>query len=268
MKQLVLLTALFASMSIFAQSKKVVIAENDSLKKQILALKEEFTGLETKIKGIETNTSNLVANDEKAEYLYSYGVLVGNQIAENNLGEIDYSIFNGGFYAGYNGTQQGSLNNYSQVIREYERKILSEEGRVYLEQNAKKEGVVSLPSGLQYKVITEGTGTSPVATDQVKVHYTGTTIDGKVFDSSVERGTPATFPLNRVIRGWTEGVAIMKPGAKYMFYIPYNLAYGERGSAPNIPPYATLIFEVELLEVVDTSDSHEGHDHSDPNHKH
>lgn len=128
-------------------------------------------------------------------------------------------------------------------------KAAREKGEQYLAENAKKEDVITTPSGLQYKVITEGTGRSPKATDSVKCHYEGFLIDGTVFDSSVQRGQPATFPLGGVIAGWTEGLQLMKEGGKTRFFIPYNLAYGEAGAAGAIPPYAALIFDVELLEV-------------------
>jgi FKBP-type peptidyl-prolyl cis-trans isomerase len=125
-----------------------------------------------------------------------------------------------------------------------------EKGEAFLKDNAKKEGVKTTASGLQYKVLKEGTGKAPKATDNVKVHYKGTLLDGTEFDSSYKRGEPATFPLNRVIPGWTEGVQLMKEGAKYQFTIPSKLAYGERGTPGGpIPPNATLIFEVELIAV-------------------
>ena len=123
------------------------------------------------------------------------------------------------------------------------------EGEKYLSENAKKEGVVTLPSGLQYQVLKEGNGKSPKATDKVVCHYEGMLIDGTMFDSSVQRGEPATFPLNGVIAGWTEGLQLMKEGAKYRFFIPYQLGYGERGAGASIPPFATLVFDVELIEV-------------------
>ncbi|MFC3094078.1 FKBP-type peptidyl-prolyl cis-trans isomerase [Alteromonas sediminis] len=122
-------------------------------------------------------------------------------------------------------------------------------GEAFLAENANKEGVVTTESGLQYEVLQAGEGVSPEATDTVKVHYHGTLIDGTVFDSSVDRGEPAEFPLNRVISGWTEGVQLMQEGAKYRFYIPANLAYGQRATGA-ITPNSTLIFDVELLEVV------------------
>lgn len=122
-------------------------------------------------------------------------------------------------------------------------------GQAFLAENAKKEGVVTLPSGLQYQVLKAGTGAQPTAADKVRTHYHGTLIDGKVFDSSVERGEPITFPLNGVIQGWQEGIPLMKEGAKYRLFIPQELAYGMASPSPSIPAGATLIFEVELLEV-------------------
>ena len=110
--------------------------------------------------------------------------------------------------------------------------------------------MVTLPSGLQYKVLREGNGKKPKATDQVKCHYEGMLVDGTMFDSSVQRGEPATFPLNGVIAGWTEGLQLMQEGAKYRFFIPYQLGYGERGAGSSIPPFTTLVFDVELIEVV------------------
>lgn len=126
------------------------------------------------------------------------------------------------------------------------------EGRKYLEMNKKRSGVVTLPSGLQYEVLKKGTGTvSPVATSRVEVHYHGTLLDGSVFDSSVQRGQTATFGLNQVIKGWTEGVQYMKEGDKFKFFIPSDLAYGDRGApGGKIKPGSTLIFEVELVKIV------------------
>ena len=120
----------------------------------------------------------------------------------------------------------------------------------FLEENAKKEGVKVTNSGLQYIVLEEGNGENPKATDTVKVHYEGTLINGQIFDSSIKRGEPVEFPLNHVIPGWTEGLQLMKVGAKYRFFIPSELAYGEHGAGEMIPPNSALIFEVELLDIV------------------
>ena len=128
-------------------------------------------------------------------------------------------------------------------------KAARQAGEEYLAANAKKEGVVTLPSGLQYMVLNEGTGKKPKATDKVKCHYEGMLIDGAMFDSSIQRGEPAVFPLNQVIAGWTEGLQLMTEGSKYRFFIPYNLAYGEQGAGQAIPPYAALIFDVELISI-------------------
>ena len=124
-----------------------------------------------------------------------------------------------------------------------------QKGEQFLKENATKEGVKATSSGLQYKVVKEGEGKSPKASDTVRVHYRGTTIDGKEFDSSYKRGEPIEFPLNGVIRGWTEGLQLMKEGGKSMLYIPSKLAYGEQGAGGAIGPNETLIFEVELLKV-------------------
>lgn len=124
-----------------------------------------------------------------------------------------------------------------------------EKGKAFLAENKKREGVTETESGLQYEVLTAAEGAKPAATDTVKVHYHGTLLDGTVFDSSVDRGEPIDFPLNGVIAGWTEGVQLMPVGSKFKFYIPSDLAYGNRGSGPKIGPGETLVFEVELLEI-------------------
>lgn len=142
---------------------------------------------------------------------------------------------------------------FTKKIAEKKGESVKKDGEAFLAKNKNKEGVVVTESGLQYEVITEGSGDKPLATNTVKVHYHGTTPTGEVFDSSVDRGTPAEFPLNRVIKGWTEGVQLMSVGSKYKFYVPQDLAYGanapQGGSGP-IKNYMPLVFEVELLEIV------------------
>ena len=129
-------------------------------------------------------------------------------------------------------------------------KAAKEEGAKFLAENAKKEGIIVTKSGLQYEVLTPGTGKQPKATDTVRCHYEGRLLDGTIFDSSYKRNAPADFGLQQVIAGWTEGVQLMAEGAKYRFYIPYMLAYGEGGAGAMIPPFATLIFDVELIKVL------------------
>lgn len=147
-------------------------------------------------------------------------------------------------------------STFIQQAEEENRKVMEEAGakfkaagEQYLADNASRDGVTVTASGLQYEVLSEGNGKSPRATDSVKCHYEGRLIDGTVFDSSYRRGTPATFPLNGVIAGWTEGLQLMKEGAKFRFHIPFNLAYGANGAGESIPPYSALVFDVELIEV-------------------
>lgn len=137
-----------------------------------------------------------------------------------------------------------------QAERAVKGELAKKQGEQFLADNAKKQGVTTTESGLQYVVLREGTGRKPKATDKVRCHYEGFLTDGTVFDSSVQRGEPAVFGLDQVIAGWTEGLQLMAEGAKFRFTIPYRLAYGENGAGQTIPPYATLVFDVELLEVL------------------
>jgi FKBP-type peptidyl-prolyl cis-trans isomerase FklB len=142
-----------------------------------------------------------------------------------------------------------NIQQYMQEQKAAQHSGTKNAGEKFLEENKKRPEVITLPSGLQYEVLTEGTGESPAATDKVTVHYHGTLIDGTVFDSSVDRGQPASFPVNGVIKGWVEALQLMKVGSKWKLFIPYDLAYGERAAGPTIKPYSTLVFEVELLEI-------------------
>ena len=143
---------------------------------------------------------------------------------------------------------QSFMESYIKGVQEKEAELNKRKQADFLAENAKRPEVVSLPSGLQYEVIIPADGPKPVATSEVTVHYEGRLIDGTKFDSSYDRKQPASFQLNRVIPGWTEGVQLMSPGAKYKFYVPYQLGYGERGAGKQIPPYATLVFVVELIK--------------------
>ncbi len=196
----------------------------------------------------------------KERISYSYGLVIARQLTERGI-EIDLAQFTKAFETIL--AKGEPVLNEDQVAATFEenQKILdmknaSEEdkavmaaGQKFLEENKAKEGVKTTASGLQYEVITAAEGAKPKATDTVTVHYHGTLLDGTVFDSSVERGEPTEFPLNRVIPGWTEGVQLMSVGEKYRFFIPYDLAYGERGAGADIKPFSTLIFEVELLGI-------------------
>lgn len=196
---------------------------------------------------------------------YALGLGIGQQLAQMGADSLNIEDFAAAIKDVIAGNELKVSHREAQTIvqdffRKQEEKLnaeraekgkaAKEEGEKYLAENAKKEGVVTLPSGLQYMVLQEGNGKKPKATDKVKCHYEGFLIDGTVFDSSVQRGEPAVFGLQQVIAGWTEGLQLMQEGAKYRFFIPYMLAYGEGGAGASIPPYAALIFDVELIAVV------------------
>ncbi|MBF1633282.1 MAG: FKBP-type peptidyl-prolyl cis-trans isomerase [Prevotella sp.] len=195
---------------------------------------------------------------------YALGIGIGSQLAGMGAKELNIDDFaqaikdviSGSELKVDNAEAQTLVQNFFQEQEAKQQAAAAEAGKVakaageaFLAENGKKDGVVTLPSGLQYQVLKEGNGKKPSATDQVVCHYEGTLIDGTVFDSSYQRNQPATFGLNQVIPGWTEGVQLMQEGAKYRFFIPYKLAYGERGAGAQIPPFATLVFDVELIEV-------------------
>ncbi|WP_020569789.1 FKBP-type peptidyl-prolyl cis-trans isomerase [Neolewinella persica] len=186
---------------------------------------------------------------------YALGILMSENLTEQ-FGKLDVEELARGLRAAQDGSATMDAQKANATVQAFMMKKQEsagaearQEGEDFLANNAKRAEVMVTESGLQYEVLKEGEGTSPTATETVEVHYHGTLLDGTVFDSSVDRGETIEFPLNRVIPGWTEGVQLMKPGAKYRFYIPFDLAYGPRGSAPKIPPYAALIFEVELFKV-------------------
>ncbi len=196
---------------------------------------------------------------------YALGLGIGQQLAQMGASDLNIDDFAQAIKDVVSGSElKVQHRDAQQIVQEYfakkeeklnaeravQGKAQKEAGEKYLAENARKAGVVTLPSGLQYQVLKEGSGRKPSAKDTVKCHYEGFLIDGTVFDSSVERGEPATFPLQQVIAGWTEGLQLMQEGAKYRFFIPYRLAYGEGGAGASIPPYAALIFDVELIKVL------------------
>ncbi|HRF85194.1 MAG TPA: FKBP-type peptidyl-prolyl cis-trans isomerase [Alloprevotella sp.] len=188
---------------------------------------------------------------------YALGMVIGHNLKGMGISSLDTTEFaraaedvlKGNATALTDAEAQKIVTGYLEACEAEKGKAAREAGEKFLAENARKEGVTVLPSGLQYTVLAEGKGRKPAATDSVKCHYEGTLIDGTVFDSSYRRGEPAVFPLNGVIRGWTEGVQLMAEGSKYRFFIPYQLAYGERGAGASIPPYAALVFDVELIEI-------------------
>ena len=196
---------------------------------------------------------------------YALGMSIAHNLISSGIKSIEFEDFAAGVKALLNGEEPAiSFQEAGQLLDKYFAELeaeqkeeeeamgaaFREEGEAFLKMTAEQEGVVVLPSGLQYKVITEGTGKKPSATSKVKCHYEGTLPNGMKFDSSYDRGEAAVFGLNQVIAGWTEGVQLMSEGSKYEFYIPYDLAYGEHGAPGAIPPYCALKFVVELIEVL------------------
>ena len=196
---------------------------------------------------------------------YALGLSMGNNFKASGIETLDVSDFSAGVAAIFNGEQpkmsydeaKAEIQKFFTAMEERQReaaaaiaKVNAEAGEAFLKENGTREGVKTTETGLQYEVIEEGNGATPKAGDDVTVHYTGKLIDGTIFDSSVERGTPATFGVTQVIPGWVEALQMMKEGAKWRLFIPSNLAYGPNGAGGTIGPNATLIFDVELIKVI------------------
>ena len=218
-------------------------------------MKKFLIVLSLMVGGFTINAQNLKTEMEKVSY--SLGVNVAKSVKSQGLESIDADAVARAFKDVFeNNKLEVSEEESNAILQEYFTKLASKandanlaEGKKFLEENAKREGVVTTASGLQYEVLKKGEGDSPKETDKVTVHYHGTLIDGTVFDSSVDRGQPATFPVNGVIPGWVEALQLMSPGAKFKLFIPSSLAYGERGAGGSIGPNATLVFEVELISI-------------------
>ena len=196
-------------------------------------------------------------NNQTDSVSYALAVSLATKIKSEGIKEFNTKVFNQAFESVINEkTLQIDAKKAEDILKEFFTKQSNmtaqknlEEGSKFLEENGKKEGVITLESGLQYTVIEEGTGATPTLTDEVKTHYRGTLISGKVFDSSYDRGEPITFPVTGVIKGWTEALLLMKEGAKWKLFIPSELAYGTRGAGGVIPPNTTLIFDIELISI-------------------
>ena len=196
--------------------------------------------------------------DQKDKVSYSIGMNIGFNLSRQKV-EVNPDVLTAGIKDAIAGKPQLTPDQVKDVMAQFEKDMEQKQkqageknkadGTKFLEENKKKEGVKTTASGLQYKVVKEGTGPQPKATDTVTVNYRGTLIDGTEFDSSYKRGQPASFPVNGVIKGWTEALQLMKVGSKYQVFIPSNLAYGERSVSPEIGPNAALIFDVELLDA-------------------
>ena len=193
---------------------------------------------------------NLKAQSTMDSLSYSVGVVLGKSLKQQGIDQVD-AVSLARAIEDYLGGKDLAIDERSagQNVNKYLREKQAGAGEAFLAENGKREGVTTTASGLQYEVLKEGDGPKPKSNQKVTVHYHGTLIDGTVFDSSVERGRPASFGVTQVIQGWVEGLQLMSKGSKYKFYIPYNLAYGERGAPPKIQPYAALVFEVELLDI-------------------
>lgn len=211
----------------------------------------------------EKGGQDLVLQDQKARVSYSIGMSMGNNLKQQSV-EVDLDILARGIKDALSSAKAlMTEEEIHQCLTEWQQEMMikqnaaaqklgesnMKDGEVFLSENKNKEGVITLPSGLQYKVLKAGAGAKPKSTDTVTTHYRGTLIDGTEFDSSYKRGQPARFPVNRVIAGWTEALQLMEVGAKWQLFVPSNLAYGARGSGDKIGPNATLIFEVELIAI-------------------
>ena len=192
------------------------------------------------------------------KFSYGLGMGIGQNLLSMGVKNIDVEDFVKALKDVLTGAKtEISHSEAQQVVNEHFRQLAEEayaqnkaSGEAFLAENAKKEGVTVLPSGLQYEVIAVGEGKKPSATDRVQCHYEGTLIDGTIFDSSIKRGEPAVFGVNQVIKGWVEALQLMQEGAKWRLYIPYDMAYGEHGAGEMIPPYSALVFDVDLIKVL------------------
>jgi FKBP-type peptidyl-prolyl cis-trans isomerase FklB len=210
------------------------------------------------LSAVAANAQRVALNTAQDSASFAYGMLIGNSLKRQLPPGLNLDLVMRGLSDAVKGNelpldQQTATDVFNRYTQEAQRQAGEENkiaGQKFLEENKKRSGVITTASGLQYEVLRRGEGKiAPKATDRVKVHYHGTTIDGEVFDSSVQRGEPITFGLNQVIAGWTEGLQLMHVGDKFKFYIPAELAYGERSPSPKIKPNSVLIFEVELFEV-------------------
>ena len=233
------------------ESATIVYSYSNSIKKM-----KKILSIFAATMMLAVNVFSQDSNQKMDSVSYSLGVLFAQNFKNGEAVKIDAASMAKGFEEAIKGTEVIKAEAANQIFSKHMHEASQskfqgniEVGKKFLAENAKKPGVKTTASGLQYQVLTEGTGAIPKATDKVTVHYHGTLLNGKVFDSSVERGQPIDLPVNGVIQGWQEALQLMKTGSKWKLFIPYDLAYGERGAGGDIGPYEALIFEVELIKI-------------------
>ena len=248
----VLFTLNVSAQKASAENQALLLSKQESLNERMKALEEQQE------KMLTLYGSLMDMEDNMTKLSYAYGLTIGNNLKTQGVLNLDYTALNKGLIDAFFNAEDPAMTpqEAEQFLNEYMTQLMmikaqekKEEGQKWLAENAKRSEVKVTESGLQYEVIEEGSGEKPTANSKVTVHYHGMLTDGTVFDSSVDRGKPATFGLNQVIKGWTEGLQLMSKGAKYKLYIPSDLGYGERGAGGAIGPNEVLVFEVELIEI-------------------
>ena len=249
MQKSLVIVVLFFGLTSFGQKKKDLIKEVALLKALAIEMQAELNAI--------AKANELDLKDSLQNFSYAFGTSIGNNLKTVGFDSISYSAFSSALEDAIKGEEKMSIQEAQKLIKttiqgkqEEIAKVQSKEGELFLADNGKRPEVVTTESGLQYEILNKGDGAIPTSTDKVKVHYTGTLINGDVFDSSIARGEPTTFGVAQVISGWTEALLLMPVGSKWKVFIPQDLAYGPRGAGGGeIPPYATLIFEMELLAI-------------------
>lgn len=247
-KSILIITTLFLGFSGLAQKKKDLI-------KEVANLKGQKTEMQSKLNAFE-KAKEVNLNDSLQNFSYAFGVSIGNNLKTIGFDSLAYNTFAVAIEDAIKGNEKITISDAQRIIKttvqkaqELEAKKKSEEGNKFLAKNGERPEVVTTASGLQYEVLSKGEGAIPVASDRIKIHYTGMLIDGTIFDSSVERGEPAVFGVTQVIKGWQEALQLMPVGSKWMVFIPQDIAYGPNGRGAAIPPYSALMFEMELLAI-------------------
>lgn len=249
MQKSLVIVVLFFGLTSFGQKKKDLIKEVALLKALAIEMQAELNAI--------AKANELDLKDSLQNFSYAFGTSIGNNLKTVGFDSISYSAFSSALEDAIKGEEKMSIQEAQKLIKttiqgkqEEIAKVQSKEGELFLADNGKRPEVVTTESGLQYEILNKGDGAIPTSTDKVKVHYTGTLINGKVFDSSIARGEPTKFGVSQVISGWTEALLLMPVGSKWKVFIPQDLAYGPRGAGGGeIPPYAALIFEMELLAI-------------------